>query len=174
MHNIHKNKRIVKITVGSASWVSPSGAYIPAILDTVSFDKKYETIDDLVYHGYLTEYQSQFGPDSVFFPSPYYDAIKKWSISNKSNTDLVLTLVAAELIAKDGELVVGNIVHKSRQVINREYSKESFDSELAEIVSCLPEKLQKFVTEQSWDQGHSSGYREVLNIARSMVQKLSD
>ena len=174
MHNIHKNKRIIKITVGSASLVTPGDSHIPAMLNEVFFDKKYKTIDDLVYYGYLTEYQSQLGPDSVFFPSPYYDAIKKWAISNKSNTDLVLTLVAAELIAKDGELVVGNIVHKSRQVINREYSKESFDRELAEIVSCLPEKLQKFVTEQSWDQGHSSGYREVLNIARSMAQELSD
>ncbi len=175
---------LVKITVESIDNISvnefksspkKSHAYktLAGLMSSIVFnDPLYSKIEDLVYYGNIKEQDLKKHVTSMFFPSPYYDAMKKWNLSNAAIEDITLCLAAAKVTAENGELIISGTVHRSNQVLQATINEELFKQKLEEIVSGLPEKLQNFVRTKSWDEGHAYGYREVLNVAQNLASQL--
>lgn len=51
-------------------------------------------------------------------------------------------------------------------------TEEEYNSELTELLKPLPSEFRSFVSSTAWNDGHSSGYEEVLSIAGSLVSDL--
>jgi hypothetical protein len=51
-------------------------------------------------------------------------------------------------------------------------TREEFEKERDYQVCNLPKEFADYVRSESWEQGHSAGYDEVINIARNMSYDL--
>ena len=49
---------------------------------------------------------------------------------------------------------------------------QEFNEELDEILNTLPKAFRSFVSSRAWDEGHSAGHEEVINIARGLAYDL--
>jgi hypothetical protein len=52
-------------------------------------------------------------------------------------------------------------------------TKAEYDEEMAEVVKDLPEEFRQFVIGRSYEDGHSSGYEEVINYAVELTDALT-
>lgn len=53
-----------------------------------------------------------------------------------------------------------------------EPSENQYREGLERCLKVIPEEFHSFVEGMAWDRGHSSGYREVLNIAEEIAEGL--
>ena len=51
-------------------------------------------------------------------------------------------------------------------------SEEQFAVKMQAVLTMLPAEFRDFVSEESWDRGHSAGYEEVVNIAENLAYNL--
>jgi hypothetical protein len=49
---------------------------------------------------------------------------------------------------------------------------EEFEAEKKTILSCLPEQFHSAVAQKAWNDGHSSGFNEVLDNLEELVDML--
>ncbi len=76
------------------------------------------------------------------------------------------------------EIVKGVIVRTREQPLLIQppllpMTAEEFEAEMVDIVDSVPEPFRVWVRGQAWDRGHSSGYEEVLGIARDLADSLA-
>ena len=143
--------------------------------DLVFTSKDYQprNVDDLkafTYFGMLDLKHAE-----VDYPSPFADALKLWGIRTKFGVTSQIELAALPVIAKDNAITADTYVmlRKKQYLYQMTPTKDEFEAAISSIVEELPDKLASFVRSEAWERGHSSGYEEVLNIARDLASKLS-
>jgi hypothetical protein len=62
---------------------------------------------------------------------------------------------------------------REAEQIDREVERLNFEKRQTEWLAQIPEEFRSFVRTYSWEQGHSSGYNEVLNIAEDLIYHLT-
>jgi len=51
---------------------------------------------------------------------------------------------------------------------------DEYQVELDDIINELPEEFRRFVSSYAYEEGHSSGFESVLNIARDITDRLAE
>jgi len=122
-------------------------------------------------HEHFAEVQ-RFHPESFNPKGICEDAVRQRKIttSRKNPQKVAVELFALEI--NQGQL-------KRRKVSNYEVmpyldsmTADEYNEELQEAIDDLPPEFQEFVRSSSYDRGHSSGYEEVVNIAKEMAGDL--
>jgi hypothetical protein len=95
---------------------------------------------------------------------------KKLTTSRKNPQPVAVELFALEV--SDGQL-------KRRKIGNYEVTPPlermttvEYNEEIEEAIDELPPEFQEYVRQSSWDRGHSSGYEEVVNVAKEIASDL--
>lgn len=68
-------------------------------------------------------------------------------------------------------------VHDSRFFVDlpfRRMNEKEFEEAMQEALKDLPEEFAGFVSSKAWDDGHSAGYEEVVNLATDMSHSLGE
>lgn len=62
--------------------------------------------------------------------------------------------------------------HDDCPIMKEKADREAFERRQDEILGGVPEAFRGFVRGYAWQQGHASGYSEVLGIATDIVEQL--
>jgi hypothetical protein len=60
-----------------------------------------------------------------------------------------------------------------QQTEQEKKAADDFNKHQGQILEALPEEFHAFVRTYAWEQGHSSGYNEVLNIEENLIYHLT-
>jgi hypothetical protein len=99
-------------------------------------------------------------------------AVRKAKLTTPRKEPKPVKVELLRLEINEGKLVrvpVGtyNIIPSKERMTDEEY-----ETELSEMLETIPEAFRKFVRTKAYDDGHSSGLEECLNIAESLVSDL--
>jgi hypothetical protein len=86
--------------------------------------------------------------------------------------DKSISVAIYKIEIKTGKLNRQLVTTKTITLDQEPPTVEQFDEELANILEELPQAFRSYVSSKAWDDGHSSGYGEVLNYAREHVATL--
>lgn len=100
------------------------------------------------------------------------NAVRKTKITTKRFNPQACAVEISELKIK-----LGNVEKTQIAVVNvmppfAPMTENEYQDEMAKVVKKIPDAFHAFVMNQSWDQGHSAGYEEVVNIADGLANSL--
>ena len=101
-----------------------------------------------------------------------YRILKHLGLMSKYESDVKIKFHVNALRAEDGCLVhryIKDIEYRVPSIIRDE---SEYNRILASVIQDLDPKIAEYVTSEAWSRGHSSGYEEVISIAKSMVSSL--
>lgn len=99
-------------------------------------------------------------------------AVRKCVAARPRGSDRYVEAKVSEQKIVNGEISLGfySIFHVPSPI--ERMTGEDYDREMKEIVSDLPIEFAEFVQSKSWEDGHSAGYEEVINIATSLAYEI--
>lgn len=59
-----------------------------------------------------------------------------------------------------------------RYIIRQLDEKELYEERKSELLNKIPKEFHNFVSQYAWENGHSSGYDEVINIMSELICRL--
>lgn len=95
---------------------------------------------------------------------------KKLTTSRKNPQKVAVELFALEINA--GQLKRSKVGNFEVMPYLERMTQDEYNEALEEAVEDLPQEFQEYVRMIAWNQGHSSGYEEVVNIATDMAGEL--
>ncbi len=100
------------------------------------------------------------------------EAVRKSGIRSPRKNPIQISVRVFRLEIEKGQLVRHLVKNMSIQPYLEDRTKEEYETELKQILAEIPKEFQSFVSGKAWDDGHSSGYEEVLSIASDLVGDL--
>lgn len=106
------------------------------------------------------------------FQSICRDILYKKKIESGPEDDHHISFHISRVTAENGAMAERFAAKLKVSIPCRDYTFEEYQKRLDTILADLPQEFRQFVNERSYEDGHSSGYRTVLNIARDMTSDL--
>lgn len=100
-------------------------------------------------------------------------AVRKAKLTTSRKNPVEVTVQVYQIAAKDGELTRRSIGEIVVMPTLERMTQEEYTEEMESILSDLPEEFRLFVSQQSWEEGHSAGYEEVVNYAQDYAYSLA-
>lgn len=76
------------------------------------------------------------------------------------------------LVVRSGKLVRQLAMRLDERLPVARLTEHEYESEMTVLLADLPESFRLFVRRQAWEDGHSSGYEEVISIAQDLASGL--
>ena len=75
------------------------------------------------------------------------------------------------------EIIKGKLERRGRQAYDidlplERMTADEYNADMEEELKDIPEEFRSYVSNESYDRGHSAGYEEVLSIAKEMIYNL--
>lgn len=99
------------------------------------------------------------------------EAARLWATTPRSAPSTVAVKVF-QLVIKDGELhrhLLGT--YDAMPTLER-MTEDEYNRELEQLLAPIPPEFHYFIRYWSWEEGHSSGMEEVVQIAQSLAAEL--
>ncbi len=108
------------------------------------------------------------------FCMPFNKIVKNFVVEPEEASErAAIKIQVYKLVVENGAIAKKYVGKFRHQLPIRRLESHEYEAKLQSILSELPQSFRAFVSNQSWDRGHSSGYEEVLNIAQEIVSELA-
>lgn len=99
-------------------------------------------------------------------------AVRKAKITTSRSNPKTCTVEVSELKIKLGSVERQALATVAVKPPFAPMTEGEYQDELKRILMGIPEAFRGYVSKQAWDQGHSAGYEEIINIAGNIVSDL--
>lgn len=100
------------------------------------------------------------------------DAVRKKGLTTPRNNPTRVSVKIFVLTIVNGELKKTPITGYYIMPPLERMTEEEYGQEMKEVLQNFPEEFQVYVSQTAYEDGHSAGYEEVVNIARNIVSNL--
>lgn len=138
------------------------------LLEWEHFGEKFE------YHFCFEQSKISFNSKSYQLESMVEDIFRSLNYRTDRKEPQPIECVVYEITAKNGKQVKSSPKNFRISLPLAELTPADFEEEMTKAVSKLPIPFQNWVRSKSYEDGHSSGYEEVLNIAQGLASDLVD
>jgi hypothetical protein len=126
------------------------------------------TPDGKEHFGEVQENQ-RFGRD---FTNLAYDALQKHGYNTHRNKREKIKVKIVGLRLVSGKTERQDVTTVEVEPPIRRMTKVEYEDELTCLLTQLPEEFQGMVSSKGWEDGHSSGYEEVLSVVDTLIGEL--
>ena len=99
-------------------------------------------------------------------------AARECNIEAKRGESNQITVNVSTLEIDKGFLVETKKSDVIATIYYERLKEDQFNEDMNELLKDIPKQFYPFISGYSWEQGHSSGFEEVLTIARNLVSGL--
>jgi hypothetical protein len=121
---------------------------------------------------YFTEFEKTDRPFMPPAERAAEDAVRAWGLETKRSDPQKVEVKVAELKVEQGRQVRKHETTVKVQPPLARMTEAEYVQELGDVLGGLPPEFHRFVKEYAWEEGHSSGYEEVVSCARGLVDGL--
>ena len=100
------------------------------------------------------------------------NAVRKSGVKTKRSNPTAVNVAVSSLTIKNGQLQRNKLGDISVMPPLERMTQEEFGTEQDNLLKTMPVELHDFLRSYAWDQGHSSGYEEVINILEELVTRM--
>lgn len=97
------------------------------------------------------------------------EAVRSWGMTTPYGEPKAVELKIYRVEAKEGKLQNRYVCNLTVDLPYDRITDAQYEAEQAKILSALPKEFGKWLLQEAYDTGHSSGMEEVLSILRSLV-----